>query len=267
MSVIVYDPARLGALAAQGIADNPLFLFENDAGSFAVPGGTASGGPVENLLTDATSKYCLPIGGVVTFSTSAPITCAAINAHSFTGATVAVQYDAGGGTWTDCGAGSVTCTDNTAVMWRFPPNAATNWRLTISGGPSQPAIANLWAGVEMVMPQRFFRGYAPPIRPNVVETVTNISDGGHYLGSSLKRRGSAPPPAPFDHVPDAFVRGAEFGRFMDHHAGGDPFFFAWRPQTYDDVFFAWRAGDTIQPTNSTPGRRAFQIGMRYHHEP
>ena len=78
MSVIVYDPARLGALAAQGIADNPLFLFENDAGSFAVPGGTASGGPVENLLTDATSKYCLPIGGVVTFSTSAPITCAAI---------------------------------------------------------------------------------------------------------------------------------------------------------------------------------------------
>ncbi len=273
--VIRYQPSRAASLASQGLENNPFALWNNIATTYAVAAGTEDGGPVTNLLTDATAKYCYPTvdgsgDAIITFSVASPITCVAINSHNLgtLGLDVAVEYYTGSA-WADCGSGSVTAADDTAIAWRFGPNSATSWRIVISDATGvQPVLANLWAGSELIFPRRFYQGYTSPIRPNIVQTVTNISDGGHYIGSSVVRQGSAPSAASFTNIAPAFVRGSAFAAFADHFNAGGPLFFAWRPTKYGDLFFGWRSGDAVSPTNSGPSDlMSFALAMRYHHEP
>jgi hypothetical protein len=49
---------------------------------------------------------------------------------------------------------------------------------------------------------------------------------------------------------------------------GVGFFWAWRPTKYGDLFYAWRQGEAIVPTNSGPADfMAFNMGMRLYDQP
>lgn len=270
--MIVYSVARSADLEVQSEENNPLVLWSNDAGSYAVAAGTESGGPAANLASDGTYSFCYPTVSsgeyIITFTTTEDVTAVAIAAHNFgtIGATVAVEYNDGG--WVDCGAGSVTPTDNQAIMWRFMPNSATSWRLRITGSVSaQPAIAILWAGAELVFPRRFYAGYEPPIRPNNSSAMSNVSMGGQYWGASVVTAGSTTS-IEIQHLPPTFIRGADFLSFYDRHKAAGTFFFAWRPMKYGDLFYAWSDGTAMRPRNmGVKDLMSISMPLRFYDDP
>ena len=115
--------------------------------------------------------------------------------------------------------------------------------------------------------QRLYQGYTPPIVPTNVLLQSNVSQGGNALGAVVTRRGSSLR-ADIEHVEPTFIRGADFKGFMRHHNDGKQFFWAWRPTKYDDLFYAWREGDTLAPTNSGPAAlMSFTMGLRCYDNP
>lgn len=271
---IVTQPYRASALATAGRTNNPFFLFDNLITAYTAPDGAQSGGPVANLSSPATAKYVFPTANAdgtyrIQFTASGGLSCVGLASHNLAtvGATVQIQYQSGS-SWIDSGAGTVTPSDNQAIVWRFAERTATNWRVLISGSPSsQPIFAILQAGIELIIEQRVYTGYAPPIRPNRVAIETNVTEGGHYTGAAVSRTGSTTSVS-FTHIEPTFIRGDTFKSFITHFNSARPFFWAWRPTQYDEVFYSWREGNSLQPQNSGPQRfMSFGLSMRLHDEP
>ena len=267
--MIVTTAARAGQLGALGYLDNP-FIFWNDLiATVTATNGTEDGGPAVNLTDRSTAKFCYPSEDSgeyrVEFTTSAAIRCVALASHNLAGATVDLEY------WT--GAAWVTLSshapaDNNAIVWRFASQNPAKWSINIASAPVQPALAVLMAGDDLVIPHRLYQGYAPPITPNLVEMVSNVSEGGHYQGGAAIERGSAAT-ANIRLIRPDFIRGAEFTGFMSHFNHGDPFFWGWRPNKHaSDIFYAWRAGGVLAPPNAGPTDfMSISLPMRFHHDP
>lgn len=144
--------------------------------------------------------------------------------------------------------------DDAVIAWHFPDVAASTWRVLIRNvsAAARPAIGIFFAGKTLTMDRPFYQGYAPIIRPTEVELQSNVSAGGHLLGSAVVKRGSRLH-MEFSNLRAAFVRGAGFKAFMDHFNRGRGAFCAWRPTKYpEDLHYFWRDGATIRPANSGP---------------
>lgn len=277
MTVLV-GATRAGELSAAGEENNPIILWDNEAttGNISSLNGDESDGAATNCVNGTTFDYALPTvsaneAALEISGTNITLRALGIAAHNLgtLGASVRVQYsDNGGSTWTDSGAGPDTPADDQAILWRFDEQTHDDWRLLIFNVSSgQPAIGVLVAGVEIVMPRRIYQGYAPPVTPNQVTLQSNVSEGGHLLGSASVARGSSIS-AGFQHVPASFVRGATWRAFQSHFNTGGGFFWAWRPTKYDDCHFAWRAGAAIAPENTGPkDMMGLQMGMRLYDDP
>jgi hypothetical protein len=149
-------------------------------------------------------------------------------------------------------------------MWRFS-QSARYWRLSATDvDAGQPAIGVLFLGQELIIPQRIYQGYAPPITPNVVDLQSNVSEGGHLLGSRVVSRGNTAT-AEISHLTPAFVRSDDWKNFQAHFNNGNGFFWGWRPTAYDELYYAWRQGAVIAPQNSGPqAYMSASISMRFY---
>jgi hypothetical protein len=260
---IAIAAARASALIASKESDNP-FAAWNNLGALATLGGTSvlSDGAALNAFTGTTYDYWLPNVTAttaqlqVTFGAARSLSCVAIAAHNLhlLGASIAVQRSTNGGAnWSDAGAGVITPTDGSPIIFRMVTsgNDAADWRLNITG---LVASAPLYIGVaffgdDMVFPVRFYDGFAPPVSPNEVQMGSNVTQGGNLAGSSVVQRGSTMQ-ASFEHVVPAFVRGA-MAPFIPYFNAGKGFFFAWRPATYpQDAVYGWREGEVLRPVNA-----------------
>lgn len=155
--------------------------------------------------------------------------------------------------WADLARPIIPSGDKPAA-WYFPDVSELNIRVRVStSGPSSAVEIGIWfVGAVMTMDRPFYQGYAPIIKPTEVDLQSNISAGGHLLGTSVVKRGSRIE-MPFSNLSDTFVRGDDFAGFMDHFNEGGGSFVAWRPTKYpDDIHYFWRDGVTIRPTNSGP---------------
>ena len=140
------------------------------------------------------------------------------------------------------------------VAWRFPEVSAATWRVLIRGvSPSViPSIGVFFIGKAMILPQRFYQGFSPPITPTDVDLQSNVSAGNNLLGTSVTVRGSTLSLA-VEHLSDAFVRGPDWAGFQEHFNIGKGAFLAWRPTKYpQDIWYFWRDGAAIRPVNSGP---------------
>lgn len=275
---IALSTMRSAVLAAAGQSDNPFALWENKAiGATLVSTlATAADGPKDNAITGTTYDYWKPVvvGTTADFRitiTSQTIACVGIASHNLgtLGATVAVQRSVdSGANWLDGGAGSITPTDDSPMIFRMVASGAdaADWRVLITGlSASDPvAVAVISFGSELIFPVRFYSGFAPIITATEVELQSNVSQGNHLLGSSVVSRGSMLE-ATFQHVDPAFVRG-DMKPFQLHFNAGGGLFFAWRPATYaSDVHYCWRESGVVRPSNDG-GRdfMAFTLAMRSH---
>jgi hypothetical protein len=276
MSIAV-AAARAAQLAAAVEGKNPFVAFDNLA-ALATLGGTAvkADGARANAVTGTTYDYWKPDVAAttaqfqVTFPTARTLSFVGTAAHNLgtLGATVSVQRSINGGAnWSDAGAGAIVASDNKPLAFRMATsgNDAANWRINISG---LTVGADVFAGVlffgsELVMPSRFYAGFAPAIVPTEVQLQSNVSVGGNLVGSQVIGQGSSLA-AQLRHLNPAFIRGASFTSFMRHFNAGKGFFFGWRPTEYpDDLHYCWRDGGTLRPANmGIRDLMEFELSMR-----
>ena len=271
MTVLI-ETAKAAELTAAGTTNNPIVFWNNEATSATY--STTVGTEVESAALAATGTtydawVCTPATGEavlqVVFGVAQTLNAIAVAAHNLAdvGATVAFEYEASG--WQTIG--TETPTDNQAILAYFADVTATDWRLRITGATGSVEIAVAFLGNVMTLPQRIYQGYAPPLTPNNVILQSNVSQGGNLLGALVSRRGSSLS-ANIEHLPEAFVRGSDFTGFMQHHNDGKGFFWAWRPTKYDDLFYAWREGAVIAPSNTGPlDLMGFSMGLRCYDNP
>lgn len=259
------DAATTAALTALGEENNPMVAWSNSVADSTIAttvGTEGADGPAANLAYPSTyDQWSVTANGTgdaaVQFTFTAPVslTCIAIAAHSLSdaGFTVDAQYSTDGGmTWFSV-VTDVTPADNQAIMWHFAATLAADWQIILSGAAAG-AVATIGAaflGVVTVIERSIYQGYTPPITQTRVELQPNMSEGGHFVGSSTIRKGSGGSVS-LRNISATTIRAADWVGFQRHFNGGTPFFWAWRPEKYGDLFYAKRAGNPIAPTNSGP---------------
>ena len=271
---IVYQPSRSAALATADEQNNPIALWNNLATptNISAPGGVVAGGPASNAVSGSTFDYVTPTVASGAFTVNVDlgsaqlVTSFAIASHNLGTLTafLRVEFSADNSTWTDSGAGVVSATSDEAIMWRFS-QTARYWRLNATNvSAGQPAIGVIFLGEELIIPQRIYVGYAPPITPNIVDLQSNVSEGGHLLGSRIVKRGSTAQ-ANITHLTPGYVRSTAWKGLQNHFNNGRGFFWGWRPTGYPELYYAWREGATIAPENTGP--QAFTnatLAMRFY---
>lgn len=272
---ILIDPTVAAFLAADGTENNPIVSHDNAADDGTLTTGTGTEVEAAALAGTGTTYdawIATPAAGSATLQLVLPsaqsLSFAAIASHNIgaIGATVRLEYSLNsGGTWADSGAGPETPTDDQAIVFYFDAVSTDYWRFSITGaGANDVEIAVALFSNPITIGQRIYQGYAPPITPNVVELQSNVSEGGHLLGSATVRKGSRAS-ASLTHITPGFLRGTTWKGFQTHFNGGGGFFWLWRPEKYGDAFYAWRDGGVIAPTNTGPkDYMGFELGMRFH---
>lgn len=274
---ILIDATTAAALASAGTSNNPLIMWENDALSATY--STSVGTQVESaVLAQTGTTYdawiATPSGNQaalqVVFASAQSLDCIAIAAHNIgtIGGTVRFEYNdgtAGAGTWQSIDL--ETPSDDQAILAYFNAVSSDYWRIRVTGVTDDVEIAVAFFGTVMQLPQRLYQGYTPPITQTNVGLQSNVSQGGNLLGAIVEKRGSSAS-AEITYLDPTFIRGTDFKGFMRHHNDGKGFFWAWRPTKYDDLFYSWREGDTITPTNSGPqDLMSFSMGLRCYDNP
>ena len=246
-------------LTFAGLANNPFLAWDNFA-SGATFSGTATepGGAGSNTVSGATNDFWLPtVSGSNTATLNLDLGAAraatffAVAAHNLAeyGATLKLQYSTDGATFLDAAVAPVA--DDKPVVFRFVETEARYWRVLVSAitAADPIAVGVVFLGAEMIIPARVYQEYTPIIVPNIVTLNSNVSEGGHLMGTSVTTAG-ATVDLPMRYLRPAFIRG-DFLPFMQHFNGGGGLFYAWRPAKYpEDVHYAWRNGAVVQPGHS-----------------
>ena len=221
-----------------------------DGGTTAVASSTFSkDGPLNGLTYNrwkpnaASSTYEISLG------TSRNCTIACIGAHTLgtEGCTVDLQYDSGGGTWVTVE--SNTPTDDTAIMFLFDTISAENWRLNITGGA--PEIGVFWIGRDLQMERPLYGGFSPIQMSRNTTLRGNVSQKGEWLGRSVIRRNYGGT-LTWSNLSASWVRtNLDMTDGLLYAMEREPFFVAWRPDTFEDeVFLAWTTGSVNAPNNA-----------------
>jgi hypothetical protein len=212
-------------------------------GTISASGYTTSGPPenaVDGLTFDFWETEGDTSGDRLNVDLAAPesVDYLAIAAHTLgsSGATITVRKSLDGVTYSNA-AGPFTPTEDKPYLWRFPTtNAFAYWQVRIDGGDSvRLGVVNL--GRILVLPEGIYVGHKPATLNKKPELLNNKSDRGQLLGRSVLRT-TASVSIKQDLVEPDWVR--EVWKPFAAYAENNPFFFAWRYDTYpDEVMFGW----------------------------
>lgn len=248
MSVVISPSLALSATAP---LTHPRIMWDDwcRRGTVAAS-GSAAGFPFANatdyLTYDFWRPNALPAWIDVEISTSEIFDCVLIGAHTLgtAGATVKVQYH-DGADWADVpGAELLPATDR-VIMFLFAPVVTDRARIVVTGS-TVPSIGVVMFGEALVMQRPFYGGHTPVNFGRVTDIRPNRSEGGQWLGRSIRRAGVATDIS-FRHLTAPWMR-EKFEPFM-LAARTYPFGFAWRPQQWpDEVALVW-TGEDIRPQN------------------
>jgi len=277
---VAISAARVSALASSSETNHPIILWDNTLQGSGVTlstngGAAASDGAPVNATLGSTYSYWKATPSAA--ATAVSFVCqygvnrllhgcgiAAHNLHTI-GATVTYAYSPDGTTWTTIA--TVTPTDASPILLYGVAVLNPYYRIRISGitDTTQVRIGVISFGQPMLLEHRYYKTVQWPLTPNDVELQSNVSEGGNLLGSSVVRRGGGMSFA-VDRITPVYARGATWLGFERHYNAGKGFFFAWRPATYGDCAYAWRAPGTAAMSTVNSGLNAFlaaQMQMRF----
>lgn len=211
-------------------------------------------GPKDAPLRPDTAEYweptSLPATWVLDFSGSPTfnIDYVGIAAHTCgtNGNTVTVETSLGFGspTWESL-ATAVSPPDDKPLLFLDTSRDAVQMRVTISGG-TVPRIAVIYVGQILAMQRPIYGGHTPLPLSRETELHSSLSRGGQFLGQNIRRMGVRGG-ATFRNLTAAWYR-TNFDQFVAA-ARKYPYFFAWRPGTFnDELGYVWTLDD-IAPTN------------------
>ena len=275
---IVIAGAVITALATAGTSNNPIILWDNlgESGTWSTDVGTqVNSAAYAGTGTTFDQWRATPSGSnqaalEVDLGSSQSVSFLAIASHNLSdiGASVTVEHSATGLalSWTVVG-GSQTPTDNQSIGWYFSATSARYWRINCINCTGDAIVGVMFVGNPLTVEQRIYQGYKPPITPTEVALQSNVSEGGHLLGSSMVKKASTAS-ASFTHILPTTFRGASWKAFQNHFNAGGGFFWAWRPTKYGDFYYAWRSGGALAPENmGIKDYMSATLEMRLYDEP
>lgn len=162
-------------------------------------------------------------------------------------------------TWVDLVAENLLAHDGPALFRFSEQVVSTGLMLRLGATSAIPQIAVVYAGKLLVLPRKLYQGFAPIPYGRVARVTNGRSEAGNFLGRIVLQefvKDSVPlsliDPTYFrDHIADFLIDSKE-----------NPFFMAWRPQTYpDEVGYCHMTNDPV-PVNEAPhGLVAMQMEM------
>lgn len=239
--------------------DNPVIGYRNLVTPDALMADfEAAGFPVTNLANPNTSSMWIGEEDYdeqyieVEISTSDDIDYIAIARHNFGSDRIEVAVEAYTETdmydepiWVELFPGIMPA-DDRAIIWRFEPQSLAGIRLRLEPGDDAPMLAVLYVGRLLVLQRRIYVGHTPITYGRRAQITSGRSETGNFIGrivtgehleTSVSLQNITP--AWYRSQMEPFVKAAQT----------EPFFFAWRPQSYPlETGFAALANEP-QPTN------------------
>lgn len=239
-------------LSAEVLPDLPRACFENllRYGVLTSSGESSEfiNNYPENVIDGNTFDYWQPDDGngwlQVVLPSAEDVDFLGIAAHNIgsLGASVVLQYW-DGSTWIDCH-DAITPVNDDVLMVFFDTIFSNTFRVLFSGGA--PIIGVVYVGRAFAFQRKIYGGHSPVTLARTQKVTKNISEAGLDLGRSMIREGAATSIA-FNNLTAPWVR--SFLKPVIELMKTQPFFFAWRPDSYpSEVGYVWTDED-IKPTN------------------
>lgn len=175
------------------------------------------------------------------------------------GASVTVQYWTGGAWATVGGLGTTLISSDKTLMLPFTSQAATQWRISLTGMTGIPEIGVIMLGARLTMERYLSSGFDPDAQTTHLEAA--ISQSGNMLGASVRYR-ERQLSAKFEHLTPSFVATYCVTMWEQHVGLGKPFFFAWDLGNYPTAVYLVNVMDPSLRAPYDPVRRSLQLDMR-----
>ena len=263
MSVIVSTNLVLTAPDEVALsADHPIIGWDSIVTRTNISASTADPNfPVTNLANPAThlawrvgGAFSPPQYDYITISTGTAdlVDYVAIARHNLGSLAVPITIgyfdNSSPPVWTDLVTATILNDDGPA-LFRFTAQSLAT--ISIRLGPTSllAQIAVVYAGKLLVLPRKLYQGFTPIPYGRIAKVTSGRSEAGQFLGRIVTQefvKDAVPlsliDPAYFRaHIADFLVDGKE-----------NPFFIAWRPQTYpDEVGYCHMTNDPA-PINEAP---------------
>lgn len=149
--------------------------------------------------------------------------------------------------------------DDGPAMFRFTAQALPNVVLRLQTGSFAARIAVLYCGKLLVLPRKVYQGFAPINHARVAKVTNGRSEAGEFLGRIVLQQ-FVKDTMPLSLIDPTYFRD-HITQFLTD-SKENPFFIAWRPQTYPyEVGYCHMTNDPV-PTNEAPhGLISMQLEM------
>lgn len=218
-----------GSANTQGI--NILYQNRFKDGTVTWSSQTSSGQGI-NTLDPQTWNFWQPssVPAHQTLDYGSAVSCdgaciAAHDAHLY-GATLSVQSSTDNVTWTTRGTNSPATGDT--IFFLFPAVSARYWRIAITGATCRVAV--IMIGTRLTFPNSPLSGHTPFHHSWESEMLTNVSDGGQFLGDRVLKTGSKFSVNAGSVERDFVENNSMFAVFERHFNNGGSFAYCGSPQ-------------------------------------
>ena len=221
--------------------------------------------PASNMANPAThlrwKRAAAPSSfGYITITASGAglVDYVAIARHNLGSQAIPIAIGYGGGTWTEL-VSPIVLPDDGPALFRFAPQALATVQIRLGTSTNIPEIAVAYAGKLLTLPRKIYQGFAPINYGRIAKITNGRSEAGNFLGRIVLQEFVK------DSVPLSLIDPAYFRNFIAEFlvdSKENPFFFAWRPQSYPyEIGYCHMTNDPM-PTNEAPhGLIAMQMEM------
>lgn len=158
--------------------------------------------------------------------------CCCIGAHTAgsSGSTLLLRWY-NGSVWTNLA--TVTPTDDMPIMFLFGAVTAQQWHIYMTNAACELGVVKFGKAMQMQRP--LYGGHSPLQMARQFGLRSNISETGEVLGRSVQRT-MLQTQLSWQHLDADWVRST--WRPFQTGAAAEPFFIAWRPETFSEVALA-----------------------------
>jgi hypothetical protein len=253
--VIIISPSLVVSRALLYTPDLPVVLFENLVTAANVVADEEDADfPATNLANPQTSSFWKSGSTAdqyitVTLDGTMETDGLGVVRHNWGSALVVVSVEGitaePGAVWTEL-VGERTLGDDTPVLFVFEGDFYVGLRLKLQPDAVEPQAAVIYAGPTLTLPRSVPVGHKPLKYSRTRNTIAGRATNGDFLGNIVLSQSLQ---TTFD------VKLLDPDWYWEHGqpfvaASNDPFFLAWRPDSFpDECAFAWATNDP-QPTIS-----------------
>jgi hypothetical protein len=246
--------------------DHPVIGWHNLVTSTTIVADTADAShPASDLANPATHLYWLAADTTdqyltVTTNYVDEIDYLAVAGHNFGSGEIVVSVEGFiDSVWTEIVEEHMLSTDG-PLLFRFTAQSLSQVRLKMQPGSVAPRAAVVYVGSLLTLERKLYAGHTPLPYGRKHEILSGMSESGNFLGRNVLGawREST--------VPLSLISPDFYREFMDEFmaaAKTTPFFFAWRPETYEnEVGYGWLTDDPMPTPQSGNSLIAFDLKIR-----